>query len=306
MHFVMTLFGVLNVNKPVGPTSRDVVDRVSRLVQPSKVGHAGTLDPLASGVLVICVGQATRLTRYVQQMPKTYRAAYLLGQRSETDDVEGELVPVSGAIEPPRETLDQVLTRFIGDIQQRPPTHSAIKLAGRRAYKLTRRGIEIELQPRAVTIHSILVRRYRYPQLELDVECGSGTYIRALGRDIGEALGTGAVMTALDRTAIGEFHVDDAVSPDDLTADTLARHLQPALVAVGNLPRIALSEAQVIEARDGRPILTSWLRNGGPALVSGASDLAAADAAGRLVAILYEKRPGELWPRMNFKESPER
>ncbi len=214
--------------------------------------------------------------------------------------MEGDLVPVVDAAEPTREVLARVLPQFLGDIQQRPPAHSAIKLAGRRAYELARRGVEIELQPRPVTIHQIVVRRYDYPELELDIECGSGTYVRALGRDIGEALGTGAVMTALERTAIGEFQVEDAVSLDDLTADTLAQHLQPALAAVADLPRVAVSDAQRIEIRHGRPILASWLAGGGPLVLSGASELAATDATGRLVAVLYAKRPGELWPRMNF------
>jgi tRNA pseudouridine55 synthase len=303
MHIAMALIGVLNVNKPAGPTSRDVVDRVERLIWPAKVGHAGTLDPLATGVLVICVGQATRLIQYVQRMPKTYRATFLLGQRSETDDLEGELMPVVEAAEPPRGALDRVLTRFTGAIQQRPPAHSAIKLAGRRAYELARRGVEVDLQSRTVTIHKIVVRRYDYPELELDVDCGSGTYIRALGRDIGEALGTGAVMTALERMAIGAFQIERAVKLDELTADTLPQHLQPALAAVADLPRVALSDAQRIEVRHGRPILTSWLASGGPPVFSDASELAATDAAGRLVAVLYEKRPGELWPRMNFTES---
>jgi len=303
MHIAMALIGVLNVNKPAGPTSRDVVNRAERLVWPAKVGHAGTLDPLATGVLAICVGQATRLIQYVQRMPKTYRATFLFGQRSETDDLEGALIPVADAAEPTRAALDRVLTRFLGDIQQRPPTHSAIKLAGQRAYELARRGVEVDLQPRPVTIHKIFVRRYEYPELELAVDCGSGTYIRALGRDIGEALGTGAVMTALERTAIGAFHVEDAVALDNLTADTLAQHLQPALAAAADLPCVTLSDAQRIEVRNGRPILTSWLANGGPPVISDASELAAADSAGRLVAILFEKRPGELWPRMNFTES---
>ncbi len=138
MHYTMTLFGVLNVDKPAGLTSRDAVDRVERLVQPARAGHAGTLDPLATGVLVICVGQATRLIQYVQRMPKTYLATFLLGQTSETDDLEGQLTPVAAATEPTREAVERALPQFIGDIQQQPPIHSAIKLAGRRAYQLAR------------------------------------------------------------------------------------------------------------------------------------------------------------------------
>src|SRR5258705_7287805 len=135
MCVTMAPFGLLNVNKPPGVTSRDAVDRVERLVRPARAGHAGTLDPLATGVLVICVGQATRLIRFVQRMRKRYRATFLLGHSSETDDIEREVTAVPNAILPTREMIDGLLPTFIGDIQQRPPTHSAIKIAGRRAYK---------------------------------------------------------------------------------------------------------------------------------------------------------------------------
>jgi tRNA pseudouridine55 synthase len=301
----MTRFGILNVNKPAGMTSRDVVDRVERLVRPARAGHAGTLDPLAMGVLVICVGQATRLIQYVQRMPKSYRATFLLGQTSETDDTEGAVEEVEGAADPGRETIAGVLAGFVGDIEQRPPAHSAIKLAGRRAYQLARRGVEVELKPRMVTVHRIAVRRYAYPELELDVECGSGTYIRALGRDVGEVLGTGAVMTALERTAIGRFRVEEAIAINDLSASSLGQLIQPALAAVSDLPRVTLTEAQRIEIRNGRPILKSWLRDDGGALEA-AADVVVVDPTGRLATILFEKRPGELWPRLNFSESTER
>src|SRR3954471_24080715 len=129
--FSMAPFGVLNINKPLGLTSRDAVNRVERLLRPAKAGHAGTLDPLATGVLVICVGQATRLIRFVQRMRKQYRATFLLGHRSETDDIEREVVSIPNAVVPSRAMIDSVLPQFIGDIQQRPPSHSAIKIAGR-------------------------------------------------------------------------------------------------------------------------------------------------------------------------------
>ena len=196
----MTLFGLLNIDKPRGLTSRDAVNRVERLVRPAKAGHAGTLDPLATGVLVICVGQATRLIQYVQQMRKQYRATFLLGCTSESDDTERELVAIPNAIVPTLEQIDAALPQFMGDIQQRPPAHSAIKIGGKRAYKLARKGADFELAERTVTIHQINLLRYEYPELELDVECGSGTYIRSLGRDLGAASGIGGVMSALERT----------------------------------------------------------------------------------------------------------
>jgi tRNA pseudouridine55 synthase len=295
----MALFGILNVNKPAGRTSREVVDRVERLVRPEKAGHAGTLDPIAAGVLAICVGQATRLIRYVQQMPKRYRATFLLGRHSETEDIEGEVIEIAGAVTPSRAAIDQALTQFVGVIQQRPPAHSAIKIAGRRAYKLARKGKQVELNARPVTIHSIDVLRYDYPELELNIECGSGTYVRALGRDLGLALGSGAVMSALVRTAIGHFSLDDAVVLDELDAENLTRHLQSPLVAIPELQRIELTDDQFEEVRNGRSIPHPAGQILNPS-VSKSSEFAAIDGAGGLVGILFEKRPGELWPAMNF------
>jgi tRNA pseudouridine55 synthase len=191
------------------------------------------------------------------------------------------------------------LSQFVGEISQRPPTHSAVKLAGRRAYELARRGIDVQIQPRTVMIHRITVLRYAYPELSLEIECGSGTYIRALGRDLGEALGTGAVMSGLERTAIGKFRIEDALALDKITADSLTQHFQPALAALSELPQVTLSEAQLIEIRNGRPILEAWLTRSDKS-TSSPPELAALDASGHLAAILHEKRPGELWPRMNF------
>jgi tRNA pseudouridine55 synthase len=300
----MPLFGILNVNKPAGLTSRAAVDRVDRVIRPTRAGHAGTLDPLATGVLVICVGQATRLIQRVQQMPKTYHATFLLGRTSETDDTEGEVTELPNPPIPTRDELDRALGSFIGDIQQVPPAHSAVKLGGKRAYKLARRGVAVEIAPRTVTIHSIVVRRYEYPELEVDIVCGSGTYIRSLGRDLGVALGTAAVMSALERSAIGVFTIQSAITPEDLTLETIESNLQPALTVVPDLPRATLTEAQLLEIRNGRPILTSWISLAPAPSSKGqgeaASELAALDSTGRLVALLHERQPGELWPAMNF------
>jgi tRNA pseudouridine55 synthase len=295
----MTLFGILNVNKRAGRTSRRVVDHIQGLVHPAKAGHAGTLDPLATGVLVICVGQATRLIEYVQRMPKQYRATFLLGRRSETDDVEGEVSEVAGSPEPSRAKIEQLLPQFLGEIQQVPPAHSAVKIGGRRAYKLARAGKAFELAPRTVSIHRLAIRHYEYPELELDIECGSGTYVRSLGRDIAAALATSAVMSALERTAIGCFRVEDAVDVDDVTPETLPKHLQPALAALPSLPRVVLSDAELIEIRHGRPATTSLL-GALEVPIAATDEFAAVNSAGELVTILYEKKPGELWPARNF------
>jgi tRNA pseudouridine55 synthase len=232
-------------------------------------------------------------------MPKSYGGTFLLGRRSETDDMEGQVELLENALEPTRADVEKVLPRFLGEIQQRPPAHSAINVAGRRAYELARKGKLVELAARPVTIHNLSIGRYEYPELELDIECGSGTYVRALGRDLAAALGTAAVMSALQRTAIGPFHVEDAVPLDELTLEAMQQHLQPALCAVSDLPSIDLSPAELAEIRHGRPIA---LRADGcvHAAKPQAAELAAVDAGGELVAILFEKRPGELWPAMNF------
>ena len=299
MHFAMVLFGVLNVKKPAGITSRDAVDRVQRLVRPAKTGHAGTLDPLATGVLVICVGQATRLIRYVQQMRKHYRATFLLGRHSETDDIEGPVSEIPNAKPPSRQEIDRVLPQFVGEIRQRPPAHSAIKIGGRRAYKLARQGASFEIADRAITVYRIEVQKFEYPELQLDIECGSGTYVRALGRDIGAALGTGAVMSALERTAIGPFSIEQAVALDCLTTESLLEHVQPGLATVADLPSVQVSDAQAIDIRNGLPIpMPAGADYELPMTKS--SEWTALNSTGQLIAILHEKCSGQLWPAMNL------
>jgi tRNA pseudouridine55 synthase len=289
--------GILNVNKLPELTSRDVVTQIERLVPGAKCGHAGTLDPLATGVLVVCVGRATRLVQYVQRQPKRYRTTFLLGRESRTDDVEGEVQSVPGAPEPTRDKIVAALPAFLGDIQQRPPAHSAIKVDGRRSYERARKGEQFELPARSVTIHRLDILRYEYPELDLAIECGSGTYVRSLGRDLAVALGTRAVMSALERTATGEFRIEDAVSLDELNNDNLADHLQPALAAVADLPRIALDDAQLTELRHGRPIAMPACA---PDSARAAAEWAAVNPVGDLASILCEKLPRQLWPKINF------
>ena len=208
--------GFFNVNKPTGQTSRWVVDQIQRIVRPAKVGHAGTLDPLATGVLVVAVGSATRLIDYVQQMPKRYRANFLLGCTSPTEDVDGEVVPLENPMVPTRVEIEAAIPAFLGEILQSPPAFSALKVGGRRAYSLARAGQAVELKPRSVSIHRLNVLGYEYPRLQLEIECSSGTYVRSLGRDLAEQLGTGAVMSALVRTAIGSFRVEDSIDVSEV------------------------------------------------------------------------------------------
>src|SRR5262245_44228837 len=174
----MNSFGLLNLNKPAGWTSRRVVDCIQKLVRPAKAGHAGTLDPLATGVLIVCVGQATRLIDYVHRMRKRYTGTFLLGRESQTEDVEGDVVELVNPPVPTRPEIERAAREFLGTIQQRPPAYSALKVAGQRAYDLARAGKEVQLDARPVEIFRIEVQRYDYPALVLEIECGSGTYVR--------------------------------------------------------------------------------------------------------------------------------
>jgi tRNA pseudouridine55 synthase len=286
------MWGLLNIDKPYDVTSRDVVNHVQRLVRPHRAGHAGTLDPLATGVLIVCVGAATRLIEFIQERSKTYLAKFLLGRSSETEDVESPVVELPGAAVPSDEELRALVPQFHGEILQRPPAYSALKVHGRRAYALARRGQPVELKPRPVMIHHLEVMSYAYPELTLSVECGSGTYIRSLGRDIAAALGTAAVMSALRRTAIGSFSVDAACSLEQLSDETLATHLLPASRAVEHLPQIQLSAEQAEDIAHGRPIAGR---------IPGEAPYAAAVGAdGALLGTLRAPRPGLLQPDRNF------
>lgn len=249
------LMGVINVNKPKGLTSRYVVNRVARIVKPAKAGHAGTLDPLATGVLVICVGKATRLMARVQQKRKVYRGTFQLGVTSNTDDSEGEVVEVVDAPSVSESDIRGLLPGFTGEIQQVPPPYSAIKINGRRAYQLVRKGIDVEIPARPVTVHRIELLSYSSNQLELEIECGAGTYIRSIGRDIGAQLKCGAIMTGLVRTRIGEFDVESAVDYDGITPESIESILQPPLTVVGDLPQYECDDHDIDYLRNGRPMV---------------------------------------------------
>jgi len=208
---MLPLSGILNINKPAGMTSHDVVDRVRRITGVRRVGHAGTLDPLATGVLLVCVGQATRVAEYLMASDKRYRATIHLGVRTSTDDAEGEVLS-SQEVQVSEGEVQAVLQEFVGRIQQVPPMYSALKRGGKRLYQLARQGITVERPPRPVTIHRIEWVKWDPPRFTIDVTCSPGTYIRALARDIGERLGCGAHLAALVRLASGHFTLDEAVT----------------------------------------------------------------------------------------------
>jgi tRNA pseudouridine55 synthase len=226
--------GWLVLDKPAGISSRAAVDRAARWFPHStRIGHTGTLDPFATGVLVLCIGVATRLAECVQEMMKTYRARFRLGARSETDDVEGPIHSVANVIPPDMTTLDMACAEFVGSINQVPPAFSAVKVGGKRAYDLARRGAEVKLKARPVTIARIDILAYEFPLLELEVRCGEGTYIRSLARDLGERLGCGAYVETLRRVSVGGFDIANAVTLDCDAPSAVAR-LLPVKAAVAH------------------------------------------------------------------------
>ncbi len=282
--------GLLVLDKPTGMTSRAAVDAAQRwFPRGTRLGHTGTLDPLATGVLVLCAGAATRLSEYVQDMAKTYRAGLLLGSRSDTDDADGTVTPMPGARPPDRAEVEAQLRVFVGVIEQVPPQFSAARVTGQRAYDLARRGEEVMLQPRRVRIDGIDVASFAYPHLELEVRCGKGTYIRSLARDLGERLGCGALVQTLRRTRLGPFTAEQGLPPNADAAVARAR-LLPVAAAVAELPAVTVSADQAQRLRQG----------GALALPADAADGAAVaifDAAGQLVAVAeYQAGPRVLRP----------
>ena len=289
------MFGFININKPHGVTSRDVVDQIQRVVKQQKVGHCGTLDPIATGVLVLRIGSATRLVEFVQQMPKSYRGTFLLGCFSETLDVEGDISQVTGATVPSIGSVLQALQHFQGTMLQQPPQYSAIKVGGRRAYEVARSGKQVILTPRKVTIYGISLVDYAYPELTLEITCSGGTYVRAIGRDLASQLNTSAVMKSLCRTAIGDFEISGSLPPEILNKDSIAELLLPPQLAVNHLGHVDLSGDQLEEISHGRKIAIS-----GRQLSPTQSETVGAFFDGNLVAILHSTESLQWTPRKVF------
>lgn len=297
-------FGLLNLNKPAGFTSRRVVDQVARLVRPEKAGHAGTLDPLATGVLVVCVGKATRLIEEVQRQTKSYEARFLLGRQSDTDDIAGNVTEISLPREVTRKEVEAALPAFCGQIQQVPPRFSAVHVEGTRAYELARQGKEVELAARQVAVYRLELTRFSYPEMELAIDCGSGTYVRSIGRDLGRVLGCGAVLSALVRTRIGPYRIEDAVAPDQLTADSIDRFLLSPRTAVEGLPGYTASEEDISQIQAGRPFgvaSASDSTSGTAVLAAGGALVAVVDGAGGLLCLAeLDHEKNRLLPRRVF------
>ncbi len=281
--------GLLIIDKPSGLTSHDVVQRVRRATKIRQVGHAGTLDPMATGVLVVCLGQATRVSEYLLDHDKVYRATIRLGVETSTYDADGEVVSTH-EVNVERATVEQALARFVGEIRQVPPMYSAIKREGQKLYELARRGIEIEREARSVIIHSIELLDYQAPDVTIEVRCSAGTYIRSIAHDLGTALGLGGHLIELTRTAAGPFAIDQAIPLDRFEAAAHEgwwhRQLLTIDAALSDWPQVVLGEPDRTRALNGAPIFTLKL--------SGAR-CRAHDEQGNLIALLVFDQKKHWW-----------
>jgi tRNA pseudouridine55 synthase len=286
------MFGLLNLYKPCGISSRQAINRVQRWVRPHKIGHTGTLDPLADGVLVVTLGPATRLTSHIHAWPKSYDTTFLLGHSSDTEDATGTVVECLNAPLPDRAHIEQALGPFTGTLLQQPPVYSALKVGGKRAYDQARKGEPVPLAARPVTIFELELVCYEYPKLQLRVVCSTGTYIRSLGRDIARAVGTEAVMSRLTRTAVGQLTMDTAVHPDRINRETLFGFLRPAREAVPDMPAVAINDDQRQRLRHGQAIELPECSS---------SELAAVATDGELVALLVRIAPERYRPTLMLR-----
>lgn len=294
------LAGILNVNKPKGWTSFQIVGLVRRLSGIRRVGHGGTLDPLATGVLPVFVGQATRLVEYAQATRKVYLATIHLGAATDTYDAEGVTLQRRDYTDVSREQVVKALSSFLGDIEQRPPPYSAVKQAGVPLYRLARAGQTVAAAARRVTIYQIELLDFAPPLLTLHVECGSGTYIRSLAHDLGQILGCGAYLEGLTRTRVGSLRLEEAVTPDELRAaveqDGLHSLLLPQDSVLGHIPAIALNSDQEQAVLKGRDIRLSDDFTMSATQCDG-SVCRAYSAAGSLIAMLrYREATGRWHP----------
>jgi len=289
--------GVLVIDKPVGITSHDVVQAVRSGTKIRRAGHTGTLDPRASGVLVVLVGPAVRLSEYVSASDKRYQAVIQLGITTDTYDTEGQVTSRS-PVDITYEEFDATLQTFVGQFEQVPPIYSAIKVHGRKAYEMAREGEEVELEPRLITVHELELLDWDPPEAVVDVQCSSGTYIRSLAHDLGEKLGCGATLVGLRRTKNGQFGLRDAVPlrrlQESFADGTWYKYLIPAAEALGDWYTIELTVQQVDEVRHGHRVpateemeVGKWAR--------------AISEEGELVALMeYDHQTTEWQPRKVF------
>ena len=290
--------GILNINKPSGMTSHDAVQKVRRIMKERRIGHTGTLDPLATGVLVLCVGKATRIARYLVSGEKEYRAVMRLGVTTDTLDAAGNILETRLYSPLDRSDIERAMRRLTGVIMQRPPAYSAVKVSGVPSYKLARQGRAAALDPRPVTIHSIEMTAYADPLVSFTVRCSKGVYVRTLCADIGEALGMGAHLAALVRTRSGRFSLEQAVSLDQLediaSAGRAHQAITPMEEALADLPAVLIGNEEASKVLHGNRVSCPT------SLANGSSDVARIhDSAGRLLA-LARVVAGTLRPELVF------
>jgi tRNA pseudouridine55 synthase len=281
--------GLLVIDKPAGMTSRDVVNRVQQwFPRKTKIGHTGTLDPLATGVLVVCIGAATRLADYVQAMSKSYTSRFRLGATSTTDDADGEVTTHSTSNIPTHEEIERALESFVGTIEQVPPAFSALKVSGQRAHNLARQGNDVPLAARPVRIDAIRLTAFDWPFWDVEVDCGKGTYIRSIARDLGAKLGCGGMVESLRRTRIGPFTAEQGiglnVEPDQIK-------LQPLTAAISDMPQMTIDSETERRFRCGQAIRSE------AETVLDKSEIAIVNHSGKLVGIGESER-GEIYPKL--------
>lgn len=289
--------GVLVVDKPVGLSSHDVVQIIRNGTKIRRAGHTGTLDPRASGVLVVLLGPAVRLSEYVSASEKRYQAVIELGITTDTYDLEGQVTRRS-PVDITYEEFEQALQSFVGEFEQKPPAYSAIKVKGEKAYEMARRGEDVELKPRLIQVHELELLDWDPPEAVIDIQCSSGTYVRSLAHDLGEKLGCGATLTGLRRTKNGRFGLRDAVSlrklQEAFANGDWYQYLIPAAEALGDWYTVELTVEQVDEVRHGHRVPAAepveegkWAR--------------AVSQEGELVALMeYDSAANEWQPRKVF------
>jgi tRNA pseudouridine55 synthase len=290
-----TVSGVLVVDKPIGITSNDVVQISRNGTRIKRAGHTGTLDPRASGVLVILLGPAVRLSEYVSAEDKRYHAVIQLGKKTDTFDEEGSITGTA-PVDITAEQFEEALKGFIGEIEQVPPPYSAVKVNGRKAYELAREGEEVDLEPRIIHVHNLELLEWDPPQALVDVHCSSGTYVRSLANDLGEVLGCGAMLAGLRRTKSGKFTLNDAIPLRKLSEafqdGTWYKYLIPAADALGEWPTINLTAEEVELVQHGHRIRRE----------EKIGDMARAiTEQGELVALMqFDEESGEYQPKKVF------
>jgi tRNA pseudouridine55 synthase len=287
--------GALVVDKPIGMTSHDVVNAIRYGTGIRRAGHTGTLDPRASGVLVILVGPAVRLSEYVSASDKRYQAIIRMGASTDTFDSDGRFTrPPESALNVTESQFDEVLQKFVGEIEQTPPPYSAVKLRGRRAYDMARRGEQVELAPRKISVYHLETLEWAPPEVVVDVHCSSGTYVRSLANDIGNILGCGGYLVGLRRTKSGRFSLRDATPlrklQEAFRAGNWYQYLIPAAEALGDWPAIELNPDQVEDVKHGHRIPAN------PADKPGISNLVrGVSMAGELVALMELDHTNSEW-----------